>query len=54
MAVKVRDGFGDFETHDEGVGFKTDEYSNNLEVIDATGHLIAAYAKDHWVSAVIE
>lgn len=52
MSVRVRDEFGDFQTHSDGAGFRTDEDFNNLEVLDSQGKLIAAYQGGKWVSAV--
>ncbi len=36
-----------------GAGFRTEEDFNNLEVVDSSGCLIAAYAGGEWISAVI-
>ncbi|WP_280485357.1 hypothetical protein [Nocardia cyriacigeorgica] len=36
-----------------GANFRTEQEYNNLEVFDDTGRLIAAYAGDQWIAAVI-
>ena len=51
--IEVRDEFGDRDIHYGAAGFRTDEDTNNLEVRNAAGELVAAYAGGKWVSVVV-
>ncbi|ATL70780.1 hypothetical protein [Nocardia terpenica] len=53
MSIEVITEFGDPIVFADAIGFRTEEDYNNLEVSDANGHILAAYAGGKWVAAIM-
>ncbi|QIS16495.1 hypothetical protein [Nocardia arthritidis] len=53
MAVEVIADNEDSIIYADAIGFRTEEEYNNLEVSDAHGRIIAAYAGGKWVAAIM-